>query len=71
MFDEGKDTFACSCSPQWRGKKCEIGRSKLFLFHKYDRQYRRRVKGVTPLKTKSTTFYTLYVAIFLVARKEL
>ncbi|CAH3155765.1 unnamed protein product [Porites lobata] len=24
FFDEGKDTSACSCSPQWRGEKCEI-----------------------------------------------
>ena len=28
LFDEGKDAFACSCSPQWRGEKCEMGRSK-------------------------------------------
>ena len=20
LFDEGKDAFACSCSPQWRGE---------------------------------------------------
>ena len=46
LFDEGKDAFACSCSPQWRGEKCEKGRSKLFLFLKYDRLYRRRVKDV-------------------------
>ena len=32
LFDEGKDAFACSCSPQWRGEKCEMGRSKLFFF---------------------------------------
>ena len=31
LFDEGKDAFACSCSPQWRGEKCEMGRSKLFF----------------------------------------
>ncbi|CAH3189386.1 unnamed protein product, partial [Porites lobata] len=24
LFDEGKDAFACSCSPQWRGEKCEM-----------------------------------------------
>ncbi|CAH3164390.1 unnamed protein product, partial [Porites lobata] len=24
LFDEGKDAFACSCSPQWRGVKCEM-----------------------------------------------
>ena len=47
FFDEGKDTSACSCSPQWRGEKCEIGRYKLFLF--FDRQYRRRVKDVNRL----------------------
>ena len=45
LFDEGKDAFACSCSPQWRGVKCEMGRSKLLLlFLKYDRQSRRTVK---------------------------
>ena len=38
LFDEGKDEFACSCSPQWRGEKCEKGRSKLFLFLNYDGQ---------------------------------
>ena len=36
LFVEGKDTFACSCSTQWRGEKCEMGKSKLFLFLKYD-----------------------------------
>ena len=55
LFDEGKDAFACSCSPQWRGEKCEMGKSKLFLFLKYGRQYRRRVKDVTRLKTNHTT----------------
>ncbi|XP_073252154.1 uncharacterized protein [Porites lutea] len=24
LFDERKDAFACSCSPQWRGEKCEM-----------------------------------------------
>ena len=39
LFDEGKDTFACSCSQQWSGEKCEMeGKSKLFLFLKYDRR---------------------------------
>ena len=39
LFDEGKDTFACSCSWQWSGEKCEMeGKSKLFLFLKYDRR---------------------------------
>ena len=43
LFDEaGKDAFACSCSPQWRGEKCEMGTSKLFMFLKYDRQPRRK-----------------------------
>ena len=56
LFDEGKDTFSCSCSPQWRGERCEMGKSKLFLFLKYGRQYRRRVKDVTRLKTKSYNF---------------
>ena len=46
LFDEGKDAFACSCSPQWRGEKCEMGRSKLFLFLKYDRQSGQGVKDV-------------------------
>ena len=47
LFDEaGKDAFACSCSPQWRGEKCEMGTSKLFMFLKYDKQSRRRVKDV-------------------------
>ena len=47
LFDEGKDAFACSCSPQWRGEKCEMGRSKLFFFFlKCDRQSRRRVKDI-------------------------
>ena len=55
LFDEGKDAFACSCSPQWRGEKCEMGKSKLFLFLKYGRQYRGRVKDVTRLKTNHTT----------------
>ena len=32
LFVEGKDTFACSCSTQWRGEKCEMGKSKLFNF---------------------------------------
>ena len=34
LFDEGKDTSACSCSWQWSGEKCEIRarKSKLFLF---------------------------------------
>ena len=36
LFVEGKDTFACSCSTQWRGEKCEMGKSKLFLFLKFD-----------------------------------
>ena len=39
LFDEGKDTFACSCSQQWSGEKCEMeGKSKLFLFLKYDKR---------------------------------
>ena len=39
LFDERKDTFACSCSRQWSGEKCEMeGKSKLFLFLKYDRR---------------------------------
>ena len=62
LFDEGKDAFACSCSPQWRGEKCEMGRSKLFLFLKCDRQSWRRVKDVPGLKRNHTTFYSLYVA---------
>ena len=41
LFDEGKDTFVCSCSWQWSGEKCEIRarKSKLFLFlqSEYDR----------------------------------
>ena len=24
LFDEGKDTFACSCNPQWRGERCHM-----------------------------------------------
>ena len=26
LFDEGKDTFACSCNPQWRGELCHMGK---------------------------------------------
>ena len=26
LFDEGKDTFACSCNPQWRGEICHMGK---------------------------------------------
>ena len=26
LFDEGKDTFACSCNPQWRGETCHMGK---------------------------------------------
>ena len=47
LFDQGKDAFACSCSPQWRGEKCKIGRSKLFCsLSTIDIQSRRRVKDV-------------------------
>ena len=70
LFDEGKDTFACSCSPHWRGEKCEMGKSKLFLFLKYDRQYRRRVKDVSGRKRNHPTFYTLYVAILFSSKER-
>ena len=26
LFDEGKDAFACSCNPQWRGETCHMGK---------------------------------------------
>ena len=26
LFDEGKDMFACSCNPQWRGETCHMGK---------------------------------------------
>ncbi|CAH3175700.1 unnamed protein product, partial [Porites evermanni] len=29
LFDEGKHTFACSCSQQWSGEKCEMEAPKL------------------------------------------
>ena len=26
LFDEGKDTFACSCNPQWGGETCHMSK---------------------------------------------
>ena len=71
LFDEVKNTFACSCSPQWRGEKCEMGKSKLFWFLKYDRQYyRRRVKDVTRLKTKSHNFLYFILGNFFRSKER-
>ena len=25
VFDEEKESFACSCTRQWRGEKCDLG----------------------------------------------
>ena len=72
LFDEGKDTFACSCSPQWRGEKCEKGKSKTFFFLKYDGLYEKSERR-TRLKTKSHNFlYFIRGNFYLEAlRKEL
>ena len=32
LFDEGKDMFACSCNPQWRGETCHMGKVLVLMY---------------------------------------
>ena len=33
VFDEEKETFACSCTRQWRGEKCDLGSYQDIVLH--------------------------------------